>query len=239
MAAKDVRVFTSPPNSQGYLLLALLGACERLGGLPDLDVAALVPLFARAEECRVAELADPRYLTLGKHELLEPDRLLAGTARTAARLPAATGDTVAVTAVSSDGTAVSLIQSLFHSFGSQLLEPGTGVILHNRGSMFSADPASPNHPAPGKRPAHTLMPVVVEHADGRVSAQGAMGGRAQPQIHLQLLRRTLAGATPQQAVAAPRLVVRDGAVLAEPGLGGPTVSRRCCCRASATRSATR
>jgi gamma-glutamyltranspeptidase len=32
------------------------------------------------------------------------------------------------------------------------------------------------------------MPVIVEHADGRVSAQGAMGGRAQPQIHLQLLR---------------------------------------------------
>ena len=116
---------------------------------------------------------------------------------------------------------MSLIQSLFHSFGSQLLEPGTGVILHNRGSMFSADPASPNHPAPGKRPAHTLMPVIVEHADGRVSAQGAMGGRAQPQIHLQLLRHTLTGQTPQQAVSAPRLVVRDGAILVEPGLAEP------------------
>ena len=151
---------------------------------------------------------------------------------------------MAVTAVSSDGTAVSLIQSLFHSFGSQLLEPGTGVILHNRGSMFSADPASPNHPAPGKRPAHTLMPVIVEHADGRISAHGAMGGRAQPQIHLQLLRHTLAGEAPQQAVSAPRLVVRDGAVLVEawPAASpdwAPTVSRRCCCRPSATRSATR
>jgi gamma-glutamyltranspeptidase/glutathione hydrolase len=125
---------------------------------------------------------------------------------------------VAVTAVTADGTAVSLIQSLFHSFGSQVLEPGTGVVLHNRGSMFSADPASPNFPAPGKRPAHTLMPVLVEHADGRISAHGAMGGRAQPQIHLQVLRQVLAGATPQQAVAAPRLLVRDGVVLAEPGL---------------------
>ncbi len=221
LATREMRVSTSPPNSQGYLLLALLGACERLGPLPDLDVAALVPLFARAEECRVAELADARHLTLGKLELLEPGRLLAGTARTATRFPAASGDTVAVTAVSSDGTAVSLIQSLFHSFGSQLLEPGTGVILHNRGSMFAADPESPNHPAPGKRPAHTLMPVIVEHADGRISAYGAMGGRAQPQIHLQLLRHTLAGAAPQQAVSAPRLVVRDGAVLAEPGLAEP------------------
>jgi gamma-glutamyltranspeptidase/glutathione hydrolase len=62
------------------------------------------------------------------------------------------------------------------------------------------------------------MPVVVEHADGRISAHGAMGGRAQPQIHLQVLRRVLTGSAPQRAVAAPRLVVRDGAVLAEPGL---------------------
>jgi gamma-glutamyltranspeptidase/glutathione hydrolase len=113
-----------------------------------------------------------------------------------------------------------LIQSLFHSFGSQVLEPGTGMILHNRGWMFSADPASPNYPAAGKRPAHTLMPVVVEHADGRVSAHGAMGGRAQPQIHVQLLRHVLAGMSPTEAVAAPRLVVRDGEVHAEPGPEG-------------------
>jgi oxamate amidohydrolase len=43
-----MRVATSPPNSQGYLLLALLGACERLGGLAGLDDAAMVSLFARA-----------------------------------------------------------------------------------------------------------------------------------------------------------------------------------------------
>jgi gamma-glutamyltranspeptidase len=159
---------------------------------------------------------------LDQAQLLAPDRLLDGAASVPSA-PAATGDTVAVTAVSSDGTAVSLIQSLFHSFGSQVLEPETGVILHNRGAMFSADPASPNYPAPGKRPAHTLMPVLVEHPDGRISAHGAMGGRAQPQIHLQVLRSVLAGASPQRAVAAPRLVVRDGAVLAEPGLDAASV----------------
>jgi gamma-glutamyltranspeptidase/glutathione hydrolase len=85
--------------------------------------------------------------------------------------------------------------------------------------MFSADPDSANYPAPGKRPAHTLMPVIVEHTDGRISAHGAMGGRAQPQIHLQLLRRVLAGSGPQEAVAAPRLVVRDEVVVTEPGAG--------------------
>ena len=185
-----MRVVTSPPNSQGYLLLALLGACERLGGLPDLDDAALVPAVRPGGGVPDRGARRPAARAARQAQLLAPDRLLDGGSddrRATRRRPR--GDTVAVTAVSADGTAVSLIQSLFHSFGSQVLEPGTGVILHNRGSMFSADPASPNHPAPGKRPAHTLMPVVVEHADGRISAHGAMGGRAQPQIHLQLLRQ--------------------------------------------------
>jgi gamma-glutamyltranspeptidase len=215
-----MRVSTAPPNSQGYLLLALVNACGRLetpaSGLLDCGVAWLRRLFARAEDCRTAELADPRHVRHGRDRLLDPGRLLEepGPPVAAAR---ATGDTIAVTAVAEDGTAVSLIQSLFHSFGSQLLEPRTGLVLHNRGALFSADPASPNAPAPGKRPAHTLMPVLVEHADGRISAHGAMGGRAQPQIHLQVLRNVLAGMSPQEAVSAPRLVFQDGAAWAEEG----------------------
>jgi gamma-glutamyltranspeptidase/glutathione hydrolase len=212
-----MRVWTAPPNSQGYLLLTLLAACERLADDLAVGDELLAGLFARAEACRTAELADPGHVRLSRSQLLDPDRLLDDAAELPGPLPAATGDTVAVTAVSADGTAVSLIQSVFHSFGAQLLEPDTGLVLHNRGSMFSADPASPNYPARGKRPAHTLMPVIVEHADGRVSACGAMGGRAQPQIHVQVLRGILGGRTPQEAVAAPRFVVRDGVVLAEPG----------------------
>ena len=136
----------------------------------------------------------------------------------ASRTPAATGDTVAVTAVSADGTAVSLIQSLFHSFGSQVLEPGTGVILHNRGSMFSADPDFAQPPGAGQ--------ATGPHAD-------AGGRRARRRPHLRArgdgwsrpasdppagaAAASSRGTTPQQAVAAPRLVVRDGAVLSEPG----------------------
>jgi gamma-glutamyltranspeptidase/glutathione hydrolase len=206
-----VRVSTSPPNSQGYLLLTLLEACARV----EAPAARLAAFFTRVEQCREAELADPRYVQHSREELLDPGRLFEEPAASAA-LPPAKGDTVAVTAVGADGTAVSLIQSLFHSFGSQLLEPETGLVLHNRGALFSADPASANRPEPGKRPAHTLMPVLVEHADGRVSAHGAMGGRAQPQIHLQVLRNVLDGMSPQEAVSAPRFVVRDGRMRDEP-----------------------
>jgi gamma-glutamyltranspeptidase len=106
-----------------------------------------------------------------------------------------------------DGTAVSLIQSLFHSFGSGLLDAETGLILHNRGACFSLDPASPNRLEPGRRPAHTLMPVLVAERGGVVGAHGTMGGRAQPQIHTQLLLRLEAGSSPSAALNAPRWIV--------------------------------
>jgi gamma-glutamyltranspeptidase len=125
------------------------------------------------------------------------------------------GDTVAIVAADEDGYAVSLIQSVYGSFGAGILEPRTGILLHNRGAGFSLDPASPNRLQGSKRPAHTLMPVLVRRS-GRVEiAQGTMGGRAQPQINAQVLLRLLAGATAAEAVAAPRIVVEGPAVATE------------------------
>ena len=154
------------------------------------------------------------------------DRLQESSSEPVAVESRADGDTVAVTVVGQDGTAVSLIQSLFHSFGSRVHDRTTGITFHNRAAGFSSVPSSVNALRPGKRPAHTLMPVVVEHADGTVAAHGAMGGLAQPQVHAQVLRARLGGATPAEAVAAPRFVVGaleagdpSDVVLAEPGLG--------------------
>jgi gamma-glutamyltranspeptidase/glutathione hydrolase len=120
---------------------------------------------------------------------------------------------------------VSLIQSVFHSFGARLLEPETGILLHNRGSFFSLTPGHPNELAPGRRPAHTLMPVMAER-DGQLRYMlGTMGGKAHAQIHAQVLLRLLAGEDPQAAVAAPRWIGsgvqigdRDDTVLIEEGV---------------------
>ncbi len=118
-----------------------------------------------------------------------------------------TGDTIAVVAADAAGNAVVIIQSVFYEFGAGILDPTTGVILHNRGAYFSVDPASPNVIAGGKRPGHTLMPVLVRR-DGRiVGVHGTMGGSAQAQIHAQLMLRTARGEAPADAVAAPRFVV--------------------------------
>jgi oxamate amidohydrolase len=125
-----------------------------------------------------------------------------------------------------EGYAVSLIQSVFEAFGSGILEPSTGLILHNRGTSFSLDPAHPASLEGGIRPPHTLTPVLVLGPNGGVEAAvGTMGGRAQPQILAQVLIRLLDhDAAPDAAVAAPRWIVPDparpgeglSAILAEP-----------------------
>jgi gamma-glutamyltranspeptidase/glutathione hydrolase len=120
---------------------------------------------------------------------------------------AAHGDTVAVVACDASGLAVSLIQSVFFAFGSGVLEPRTGVLLHNRGACFSGDPASPNAVGPAKRPLHTLMPLIVCDAGRPAWIAGTMGGHAQPQIHAQMLLRRPGGAA---VVGEPRMIVNLG-----------------------------
>jgi gamma-glutamyltranspeptidase/glutathione hydrolase len=213
-----VRVATAPPNSQGFTFLRTLGAVEAGGGWRSLDPAVLAELFHAGDRLRDEVLADPLVADVDVAPLLDPaalaearaeaERHAAGGGRPeAAATPRPGGDTIAVTVVDADGTALSLIQSVFHAFGSLILEPRTGLVLHNRAAFFTLDPASPNVLAAGKRPAHTLVPVIVTTADGSVAAHGTMGGKAQSQIHAQLLRRTMLGDAPPAAVAAPRFIV--------------------------------
>ncbi|MGI8333043.1 gamma-glutamyltransferase family protein [Actinomadura scrupuli] len=205
------QIHTSPPNTQGVLLLQALGALaeQQVGDPLGADAGRLAAIFHHGILDRTRRLADPRFAEVDVAALLDPDRLrdLAQVSSPVAATGHASGDTVAVVTADTDGLAVSLIQSLFHGFGAGILEPETGILMHNRGSFFSLSPGSPNALAPGKRPAHTLMPVMATRAERLAWVNGTMGGKGQPQIHTQLLLRLLGGATPAAAVAAPRWIV--------------------------------
>ena len=90
-----------------------------------------------------------------------------------------------------------------------MIEPTTGVFLHNRGVGFSLEPGHPAELAPGRRPPHTLSPMLATRSDGALShLVGAMGGDAQPQILVQLLARLLrSGQDPATAISAPRVAL--------------------------------
>ncbi|MEV4863966.1 gamma-glutamyltransferase family protein [Streptomyces ossamyceticus] len=212
---------SSGDNSQGLYFLQGLRALDVVrsvrGTLDPLgrDAGVVASVLAQAAADRDRFCCDPEWGEAAPAEelLSEPyvrriaERAMAGTPVELLGQRKASGDTVAVVATDRDGTWVSLIQSVFHCFGSGVLDPGTGVVLHNRGASFSLDPASPNRLAGGKRPLHTLMPVLVREGGELVGAHGVMGGRAQPQVHTHLALHLAAGATAERAVSAPRWVL--------------------------------
>ncbi len=96
------------------------------------------------------------------------------------------GDTIYLSVIDKDGNIVSLIQSLYGSFGSGLVAPGTGIMLHNRGGLFTLDEKHPNALAPRKRPLHTIIPAFMQKGDVRIGF-GIMGGFNQAQAHAQFV----------------------------------------------------
>lgn len=121
---------------------------------------------------------------------------------------APSGDTVAVVARDGTGMSVSMLQSVFHSFGSKFLDPETGVLFHNRGAMFTLEPGAPAQLGPGLRPPHTLCPVMVDGVpEGASLVLSTMGARGQPQILAEVLVALVAGSGLAEALAAPRIVV--------------------------------
>ena len=102
---------------------------------------------------------------------------------------------------------MSVIQSLYKSFGSVVVAPDTGVVLQNRGAYFNTDPTHPNCFAPGKRPFHTLIACVVTKGDEPVLGYSNMGGDGQAMFHTQSLTNALDyGMEIQEAIERPRFV---------------------------------
>ncbi len=216
---RDADVAVHPPNSQGFVLLEALATVERLGIDPDPfgpDAASLALAFSAAARDRDLHLADASAMRIHPSTLLDDghlaslvDEVRRGHApRRGEDRATPTGDTVAIVTADANGRAVSLIQSLFYGFGSGILEPQTGIVAQNRGACFVVEPGHPNVVTPGRRPAHTLMPALVQREGGLAVVSGSMGGFAQPQINASTLIRSLdlhdgAG----DAVAMPRWAV--------------------------------
>jgi gamma-glutamyltranspeptidase/glutathione hydrolase len=132
--------------------------------------------------------------------------------------PMAMGDTVYLTAADAEGNVISLIQSLYETFGSAIVAGDTGIVLHNRGSLFTLTPGHPNQLAPGKRPFHTLIPAMVLKDGTPWVSFGVMGGDMQAQGHAQVLANLIDfGMNIQEAGEAPRFRhTKDGLALESP-----------------------
>jgi len=213
-------IWEIPPNANGIVALNALAILEGIDIAKHpresvetyhVMIEAMKLAFADAQR----HVADPAYVEVPTKGLLDPSyvadrrKLLGDRAATPEAGVPPRGGTVYVCTADADGMMVSFIQSNYSGpllgFGSGVVVPGTGISLHSRASGFSLDPRSPNLLAPGKRPAHTLIPAFMTRAGEAVGPFGVMGGPMQPQGHVQLVVNQLDyGMNPQASIDAPR-----------------------------------
>lgn len=208
------RVLVMPPNSYGSLLLMQLNGLEGLDrGTLTTDPARRIGYQMNAMKAAFAwgvpQIADPNAVPDALAQLLGPDmtqrmqQAVRGQAP-ATKLPDRAG-TSCLLVVDNAGNAICVVQSIFSVFGSVFHDPGTGILFNNRMSGFTHVPGKVNTVAPGKRPAHTLCPVMVQH-EGQVRyVLASPGGLSQTVTNTQVLGRLLDdGLDVAAAVEAPR-----------------------------------
>lgn len=218
-----------PPNGQGVVALLILNILE---GFPvhanpmsaerlHLEIEATRLAYAARDEV----LCDPDFTAVDVERLLSPEYAAELRARIdpqrASRVQPVVGmpehvDTVYITVVDKDRNCASFINSLFYAYGSGIMTPTTGILLHNRGQSFSLLDGHPNVIAPRKRPMHTIIPGMATRDGKAVMSFGVMGGHYQAMGHAHLMSKVLDyGMDLQDAVALPRVFPIPGSNLVE------------------------
>ena len=225
-----------PPNGQGLTALVMLNILE------NFDIKALDPLgperFHLVLEAarlgfavRDTHIADALHMRTPVADLLDK-----GFAKKLASLidmnkraklpsqPAPDGNTVYLTVVDKDRTAVSFINSLYSHFGLGICTEKTGIMLTNRGSCFTMEPDHPNTFGPDKRPMHTIIPALAMR-NGRCDMSfGVMGAHYQPMGHVQIIMNMIDyGMDVQQAIDAPRFFFEGEKTDVEHGTPAATI----------------
>ena len=228
---RGLDVVELPPNGQGLTALVLLNILEQFE-MAKLDPTGPERLHLALEAARLAfgvrdtHISDPATMREPVAGLLDKGfaKKLAKRIDPEKRVPMPKAptpgsDTIYLTVVDRDRTAVSLINSLYSAFGTGICTEKTGIMLHNRGTGFVLDPEHPNTIAPGKRPMHTIIPALTMR-DGRCAmAFGVMGADYQPMGHAHVVTNMVDyGMDVQAAIDAPRAFFVGESTIAERGL---------------------
>jgi gamma-glutamyltranspeptidase/glutathione hydrolase len=197
------QIVECPPPGQGIIALLMLNMFARHKGEGDpLSADRLhfeIECARAAYSVRNSHVADPRMATVNVDEILSErfttELLDKVRQSTHVNPPDVSGavhrDTIYLCVVDKDRNCASFINSLFHPFGSGLITPESGVMLHNRGESFVMKEGHPNCIAPRKRPMHTIIPGMMTR-DGRVQMVfGVMGGGYQAMGHAHFISKVL------------------------------------------------
>ncbi len=228
---KNRELIEHPPNGQGATAILLLNILSNFD-LPSLDPNGAQRAHIQAEAAKLAYDARNRFVAdhdfaIRIAHMLAPEtgEKLAALINPTRALPALATltdavhkDTVYITVVDKNRMSVSLIYSIFHSFGAGIASEKFGILFQNRGAGFSLEEGHPNELGGQKRPLHTIIPGMVRR-DGRVEMPfGVMGGQYQPNGHAHLLSNLLDHRMDlQSAIDAPRSFFENGKLFVERG----------------------
>jgi gamma-glutamyltranspeptidase/glutathione hydrolase len=203
-------VFELPPPSQAWAtneMLNILEACVPKWA-PGETLASLGPrnplywhLMIETKKIAYRDLyafnGDPKFTKVPLERLLskayaetqcsQVDPAVASETGPRSTTDLAAGDTIVLSTADAEGNMVSWVNSNYAGFGSGITVPGYGFVLHNRGALFTLDPASPNVIAPHKRPFNTLAAGFVMNGQVPLMTVLLMGGDMQAQGHAQVL----------------------------------------------------
>jgi gamma-glutamyltranspeptidase/glutathione hydrolase len=215
---KGIELVEHPPNGQGATAILMLNILSQFD-LPALDPFGAERAHLEAEAAKLAYdarnrfIADPAHMTRLDHmlspdtatrlaALIDPRRAMASPARLS---EAVHRDTIYLTVVDRDRMAVSLIYSVYHSFGAGLASSKFGINFQNRGAGFTLTEGHPNEAGGGKRPMHTIIPAMLRREGRVIMPFGVMGGAYQPNGHARFVSNLLDyGMDPQEAIDGPR-----------------------------------
>jgi gamma-glutamyltranspeptidase/glutathione hydrolase len=221
----------TPLPTPGWMVLQQAAICDGLlSQLEPLGTEAVHLLASAAHSAFSDRFAFCSSDNDGWRTALNPQRvraarsLITASIAPVARLEGVSigGDTTSTVCVDGEGRAVSFIQSLAFTFGARLTVPGSGVLLNNRlgrGAYLFA--GHPNEVKSRRKPLHTLNAWIYDSpARGLLHVGNCPGGDGQVQWNMQVISHLVdQGATPQDAVALPRVTVFPGSdsnVLGQP-----------------------
>ena len=227
---RDAELLEIPPNGQGATAMLILNMLETMDPQEDAFGTMRAHLEAEATklgyDARDRFIADMDHVTRLDHMLskdtarslaglIDPDRAMPDARKASDNIHK---DTVYITVVDKNRQAVSLIYSIFHSFGSGIASDKFGVLFQNRGGGFTLEKGHPNEVGPGKRPMHTIIPGMLKLGDGSLMPFGVMGGAYQSTGHARFVSNVVDyGMGPQAAIDAPRSFAEAGHVKVERG----------------------
>lgn len=239
---KDYEIVTTGPNSNAFQVLQTLNILEE-SGIGDLEHNSPEYIHLMSEAIKlavtdriiyggdpnfvdvpVAALISKDYASIQKKRIDRKNASVVMGERFVSDAPTGSlsagdltgfksGETTHLSAADSQGTVVTITQTLGSAFGSGVVAGSTGVLLNNLIDLMDIDLNSDSRllVTPGKRPGSNMAPVQV-FKDGKfILSMGTPGSYGIPQTTSQMLLNVLEfGMNVQEAIEAPRFRVMGG-----------------------------